>query len=286
MKQKKKNENTRKKMSKISIWIIGIASILLIAIVGVAVFLGSSVGNKDDQMKNMKIETAYGTMEFPERLKENLKHQEVVEGNSTAEVFSMVNGEAEIEICRIIFGNEEKGELIGYYEGIPVTLLVHSYENVKFPDEETEQIYFSMMDSINILIDSMKNSEKFQSGGVPNFVNNTAQMKYWKINIPNAMEWEETTEGGIYKVTFYGTFSGVRINLYTICLGDAKAKDVIGTYKADGEQKPLSVEITGMNQIEKVLESDRSMVYALMDTINDVIKQITSSKNYSEFTEE
>ena len=289
MKQNKKNEKISKeaskkagiKLSKKSIWIISIASVLLIAIVGVVVFLGRSSGKAEEQITTIKIETAYGTMEFPERFKENLKHQEVVEGSSTSEIFSMVNGETEIEICRIIFGNENKGDLIGYYDETPVTLLVYSYGGVKFPDEETRQIYFSMMDNINVLIDSMRKNGRFQTGGVPNFVNNAAQMKYWKINIPNAMEWEETTDGGIYKVTFYGTFNGVRISLYTISLDDKNATEIVGNYKVDGVSKPLSVEITGMSQVANIPEEDRTVAYAMMDTINDVLNEIRQNENFS-----
>ena len=257
-------------------------SVLLAVILGATVFCGCTAGNSGNKIPTFKIKTTYGTMEFPEQFKDNLKHQEVVEGNSTAEVFSMVIGESEIEVCRIIFGNAEAGDLIGYYDAIPVTLLVHPYAGVNSLDEEIKQIYFGMMDSVNVLVDSMRSNSHFRAGDVPNFKNDTVQMKYWKITIPETLEWEETTQGNTYKVTFYGTIGGVRISLYTICLGDAEEKDIVGIYKADGEQKSLSVKITGMDQIGKIPEADRSLAYAMMDTVNDVLTEIRQSKNFME----
>ena len=261
----------------------GALAVFLAVLLGVTALCGCGAERGGEKIRTFKIDTAYGKMEFPKTFKENLKHEEVTEGSITSEVFSMVSGEMEREFCRLVFGDTARGELIGYYDQTPVTLVIYNYADAQFPDAETEELYFSMMDNVNLLIDSLKNGGKFQTGKAPGIGNNAAvQMKYWQIKVPDAIEWEERTEGDTYKVTFYGTAGQARIKLYTICLGDPDAQEILGMYKADGEEKPLSVEYAPMDQVAGLSEDDLAVAYAMFDTINDMMSQIRQSKNFSD----
>ena len=242
MKDTHEKKKSRKGFAK------GTLAVLLAAVLGVTALSGCAADGGKAKIRTFKIDTAYGTMEFPQKFRENLKHEEMTEGNVTSEIFSMVSGEMEREFCRVIFGDMAQGELIGYYGQIPVTLAINSYAGVEFPDVETEELYFSMLDNVNLLIDSLKNSDNYQAGAAPGFESNTvAQMKYWQIKVPDAIEWEEVMEGDAYRVTFYGMVGQTRIELYTICLDDPEAESVLGKYTADGREKLLSVEFAPMD---------------------------------------
>ena len=265
----------------------GMLGILLAAVLCVTAFSGCGSARGEEKIRTFSIDTAYGKLEFPEQFRENLKHEEVTEGNVTAEVFTMVNGETEREFCRMVFGDAAQGELIGYYDQTPVTLVINGRGGVAFPDLETEELYFSMMDCINMLIDSLAGSGGFQAGGVPNFESNTAvQMKYWKIELPDAITWEETTQGDAYKVTFFGMAGEARVELYTIWLDDPDAQEILGKYTAEGAEKLLSVEYAPMDQLEGFSDDDLAAAYAMFDTINDVMNQIRQSRNFSDQLEE
>ena len=260
----------------------GVLAVLLAAVLGVTVLSGCA-DRGEEKIRTFKIDTAYGKMEFPEQFKENLKHEEVTEGNVTAEVFSMVSGDTEREFCRLVFGDAAQGELIGYYDQTPVALVISSYAGEEFLDVETEDLYFSMMDNVNMLIESLASGGRFQTGAVPGLGTNVAvQMKYWQIDLPDAIEWEEQTESDTYKATFYAMAGEVRIELYTICLDDPDAQEILGKYTADGEEKLLSVSVPPMDQMENVSGDDLSAAYALFDTINDVMSQIRQSENFSD----
>ena len=268
---------------KRNLWVKVTLVTLLVAVLGVTAYYAIGAERGEEKIRTFKIDTAYGKMEFPQKFKENLKHVEVTEGNVTSEVFSMVSGQAEREFCRLVFGDTAQGELIGYYDQTPVTLVIYNYAGKEFPEVEMEELYFSMMDNVNLLIDTLKNSGNFQLGAAPGMgTNAAAQMKYWQIEVPEALEWEETTEGDTYKVTFYGMVGQARIKLYAICLGDPNAQDVLGMYTANGEKKLLSVEYAPMDQMENLSEDDLVVAYAMFDTINEIMPQIRQDKNFSD----
>lgn len=278
-----KTKHTHEMKRSRKFWIKGTLTVLLAAIVGMAAFSGCTAKGGEEKIRTFKIDTAYGKMEFPEKFKENLKHEEIIEGDVTSEVFSMVSGEMEREFCRLVFGDAAQSELIGYYDQTPVALVIYNYAGAEFPDAETEELYFSMMDNVNMLIDSLKNGGNFQAGAAPGLGDNAAaKMKYWQIDIPDAIEWEEVTEGDTYKLTFYGTVGQTRIELYAICLGDSDTQEILGVFTADGEKKSLWVEYASMDQLEGFSEDDLAAAYAMFDTINDIMPQITQNKNFSD----
>lgn len=56
--------------------------------------------------------------------------------------------------------------------------------------------------------------------------------------------------------------------------------------KIDGKDYFVTVNIEGLALAVTLPEIEQNIVYSMIDTVNDVINKITSSKNYSEFSEE
>lgn len=237
----------------------------------------------------MKIQTQYLSLEFPMEYKNSLRHEEHVGTELTEEVFYMVQGDKSTELFRLCFGNETAGNLVGYLHTdtgiVPVTIqLKGSPDNM---DEDTENLYFGMMQGVNTVLECVYNDARFSeySDFHPG-EEKTAKMKYWTVKLPEGITWEEITEDNVYRADFYGEVSSKRIKLYSISIGDQKLDNTMGIMKIDGKDYFVSVNIEGIAQTVTLPETEQNIVYSMIDTVNDVIKEITSSKNYSEFTEE
>ena len=235
--------------------------------------------------KVIKIQTKYLVLEFPSQYAEILKHEEFAGAEQVEEIFYMVHGDVTAELFRICFGDQTVGTPVGYLHtesgAVPVTVQVaDSPQNI---DEETENLYFGMMEGMNEVLDCIYRDKRFSE-----YVDfqpekeKQAVMKYWSVDLPEGVTWEETTEGYFYQVAFYGEVSGTRIRLYSITIDDEPVGNPLGTMEIDGEQKTVSVRIDGLTQMEAMTEAEQDMIYSMMDTINDVVPQITSSEHFTE----
>ena len=285
------NAQKQIKNSKKKIMIPLLIVCVILAVVGVCaiIMFGDSHTAEKGQTQTMDIQTSYMTMQFPKIYAKNLSHQEVIEGNVTSEIFSLAYNGTELELFRICFGDQSAGKLEGYLHTdagiIPITLAIADYEKLEFPEDEgkTRSLYFSMLESMNTVLHSIQSDARFsehKSVSTGNKVD--VQLTYFTVSLPESVKCEETTEGGIYRAKFYTTIAADRFILYTICLGDTDAESVLGTYIVNGEAKPVSIEVGNLDSLEHVSEEERPGVYLLMETINDIVDVITSSKNFTD----
>jgi hypothetical protein len=264
------------------------AVLLGICLVLGSVGCGSNVENGPQNAgadKTIKLQTAYLELEFPARYENSLKHEEHTNHERIEEVFCMDHAGMSAELFRICFGDQTTGTPVGYLHTesgvVPITVQVGSTpQNM---DEETENLYFGMMEGMNEVLDCIYRDKRFSE-----YVDfqpekeKQAVMKYWSVDLPAGVTWEETTEGYFYQVAFYGEVSGTRIRLYSITIDDEPVGNPLGTMEIDGEQKTVSVKIDGLTQMEAMTEAEQDMIYSMMDTINDVVPQITSSEHFTE----
>ena len=245
------------------------------------IFLCSCAAIKDEEIN---ISTTNGTLKFPKQFSQNLKHQEVCEDDQTTEIFSMLTTECEVELYRVTFGKCDSGELMGYLNDIPVMLSIYIYDDVLFPDEETKQLYFSMMESINTVLDSIYATPGFYMDPTQSVAQKSEmEMTYWTVSLPDTMEWEELDKDGTYQAIFYGNVAGERIKLYSIYIGKSDAPTVLGTMTIDGVKKSVAVENYDINSADDWTEADCLQAGYMMDTINDVIQAIMSNSEFSQY---
>lgn len=283
--EQKQIQNSKKKKLTPLLIICGI-----LAVVGVCaiIMFDDSHTAEIGQTQTMDIQTSYMTMQFPKMYAKNLSHREVTEGNVTSEIFSLAYNETELELFRVCFGEKSTGKLEGYLhtdEGvIPITLAIADYEKLEFPeeDETVQSLYFSMLESVSTVSHSIQSDARFSEYKSVSIGNKAdIRLTYFTVSLPESVKCEESTEGGIYQAEFYTTIAAERFILYTVYLGDIDAEAELGTYTVDGVAKPVSVEVGNLDSLEHMSEEDRSGAYLMMETINDVIDVITSSKNFA-----
>jgi hypothetical protein len=233
------------------------------------------------------IETRYLPLQLSMEHKDLIQHREVIEDDVAVEIFYMLTGEAEKELFRVYFGNEEIGDIIGTLETetgeIPVTASGCVYSPEDFADEEQLQLYYSMMGELNTVIQSIQNDSRFKAmDEIETPVVNTTetQLKHWKVSLPENMEVEETENGNVYQVDFYGLIAGEKLKLYTIYLGETQTDTVLGGYMINGEVQSLCVESFELVMEDYWSEQECTSAYTMLDSINNVIQTIVSSENF------
>ena len=269
--------------------------ILLVVLLIMGMIAMTACGKKESNSEGANtetpmaaLETKYLTMTYPEDYKDLVKHREVVQDAITMEIFSMVQEETDMELFRIYFNDAAMGTLSGYLvigsDEIPVTFDVAIYEDEDFSSEKHKEEYYRVMDVFTHVMDSVYNHPQFQEEKyIKPVCEQDNTMKYWKVTLPENVQWQEQTDTDVYSVEFYGEIQGETVSLYSISLGEVEADYSIGTFKVDnGEAKPVWVKIYDLGDHPDWQEEDYTIAYRMLESVNSVIEQIMSSKNFSE----
>lgn len=243
------------------------------------------------KINTISIETVYGTLAFSKELQANLRHQEVTEDRIAMEVFYMVSDEAEKELFRIYFGDAQQGTFVGYLitEGVevPVSYSICEYTDDSFRDEEERELYNIMMDSFSVVISSLYANENFSESGIVDPVENQkVKLRYWTVQLPENVLFEETDDGDNYRIDFYGMVEGERVDLYMIGLGDIEAETNLGLYKVKGVEKSVVIQTYDMDAYAIWSKESQDTINQMMSSLNTVVQVIVSDKNYSEMENE
>ena len=232
------------------------------------------------------IQTQYMQLCVPEAKMEGVTHREVVQDTIAMEIFTLVSGETELELFRLYFGDGTMGTIVGYVtveeEEIPVSYTISEYGD-DFPDEESKALYYQAMDLFSVVIDALYESENFsQTKHTEPVKDGVAAMKYWSVDLPENIIWEELVQEKLYCLNFYGTLHGERTALYSVGIGEMEADYTVGTFLVDGEERIVNVRIFDLPVTDQWNEEEISAGYRMLETVNDVIDAIMSSENFSE----
>lgn len=234
----------------------------------------------------VEYKTAYGVLQFPEEMAPHLRHMEVTEGHIAMEVFYLILEDRERELFRIYYSSAAMGTELGYLtvgdREVPVTYSVCEYEKDDFSGQANWELYCTMMDGFTTILNSFYNNPQFSATRTVQAVEDTVvTLTYWKLPLPDNMEYEEITGEDTYRVNFYGIVSGDRMLLYAIQLGEPALQSGLGSYSVDGMDMVLSLETNEM-VLEKVLEEEEQQIlYEMMDSINPILDIIMSDKNFA-----
>lgn len=241
-----------------------------------------------EEASYMLIETPHINLRLPKENVENIVHEHETRGMVNTEVFYMVSGEEQVPLYRFDFGDAEAGDWLGVLKtedgDVPVTytVFVVADEELAALGENMDQIYVSLMNGFNIILDGIMSDSRF-TPEKPIVVGEEqlSALTYWSVELPANMSWTESTENGSYEAVFYGEVHGGRVALYTVRIGGEAAQTVLGQYKLDGVNQTVSVESFELSENPNWSEDDYSAAYRMMDTINDVIQVITASEAFS-----
>lgn len=295
MDEKKAAQNNKSGGEKHRFRVFALAAVVLVIIAGVA--LTAVLGNKDaNRDRTVGIKTTYLTVQFPKKYERYLKYQELVQGNDATVVFTMVHEEVEAELFRLSFTEAAPEEYAGYFSTDNAELYVaikasgfdhgifgtdHTEEDLE-AQEEIRALYYAMLDGMSTVMDSVRQDTRFSEiRGVSESDKQEWTLSYWKVSLPSAMTCAESEQDGVYQATFTCNIGGKAVSLYTVCLGDSDGESAIGYYTANGEKRMVSVKPHDI-QTDTLSQEELEIVYAMMDTVNDVLQAIRQDKNFSE----
>lgn len=290
MKENKNVQADGKRLRKKRGWMI-VGAVALLAIAVVVVWLTG--GQTEPENPTVKIQTPYIDLLIPLELEGVITSDESTYGDVYTRGFYMNYGGEEHPLWRVDFGDAKSADWIGRLvsdEGdIPVAMMGFAITNEELAalGEEGSQLYGECMQAYSVMLEGIMADPRFtQERALAVGEDAKVQMKYWSVTLPDKITVQETNKNGIYEATFTGEVVGEAVQLYRIRIGGEQIGILMGYFEIDGVKQPIFVESVTLVQRENWTVDDYETAYRLMDTINDVITQITSSKNYSEFSEE
>lgn len=288
---KDKQNNKKGKIGRKTVFVLAGAVVALAAIVVVVVCLAG--GQTEKGKPTLKINTPYIDLVLPLELESLVTSDESTYGGIYTRAFYMnYNGE-EQPLWRVDFGDPKAGDWIGILktEGgdIPVAMtgFVIGNEELAALGEEGSRLYGECMQGYSVMLDGIMADPRFTTER-PLAVGEDTEIKmaYWTVTLPEKMKVQENSKNGNYEAVFSGEVVGEMVMLYRVWIGGEQTSSQLGYFEIDGVKKPISIESFALAERESWGEDDYATAYRMMDTINDVIEQITSSKNYCEFSEE
>lgn len=234
------------------------------------------------------IQSQYTTLQYPAELSEFLLHEVDSFNGQYTDAFYMKHADRDIPLFRFDFGTEIAGDWVGLLKteagDIFVTSVIFTLdEQVEKNLSETEmETYTACMNAYAYVLKGIVEDPNFLLEKPVEIGENVeVRTAYWTLMLPSRMSVQETITEDNYMAVFYGDVTGEHTALYQVCIGDETAETGLGYYEINGELKPVSVGSFELFEMEGWTDDDYATAYRMMDTINDVINAIMSSKQFS-----
>lgn len=288
---KDKQNNKKGKIGRKTVFIlVGV----IVAVAAITVAIVCLAGNQPEQKEpTFKIHTPYIDLVLPLELEGVITSDESTYGSVYTRGFYMNYGGEEQPLWRVDFGDPNSGDWIGRLRtdagDIPVAMTGFAISNEELAalGEEGSRLYGECMQAYSVMLDGISADPRFTAERPLAIGEDTeVKMTYWSVTLPGKMKVLESSKNGTYEAVFSGEIVGEMVMLYRIRIGGEQIGSKLGYFEIDGVKKLISIESFTLAERESWGEDDYATAYRMMDTINDVIEQITSSKNYCEFSEE
>lgn len=284
MEEKQSEKISKRKSVRITLLICAVV-VLAIAITLVAGYAGRK---NEPEIPACKINTPYIDLVLPVELEKVISSDESAYGSIYTRGFYMSYGEKELPLWRVDFGDANAGDWVGLLKtdkgDIPVTMTGFAIdaEELAALGEEGSQLYSVCMQAYIVMQDGIMSDSRF-SPDRPLAVgeDTSVELTYWTVTLPNTMTVSENTADGNYEAVFSAEVVGEMVPLYRVCIGELQAESFLGYFEIGGVKQPVSVEAFELAERANWSEDDYAAAYRMMDTINDVINTIMSSKQFS-----
>ena len=267
---------------------------VLIVLMVVMVFVGTTAcghqpeGKYQPNNESYKvIESKYVDWTIPSKCMEFLKYENEVNNTVVSDMFYMLLDGQEVPVFRFDFGDKNLGDWLGQLtvgeEKIAVVYTVFMVSDEELAGTEgAHEIYYMIMDVFTNMMNDIEENVNFSTEHPLAVGDDTNMaMTYWTVVLPDTMRVSETTENGNYEAMFAAEVAGERVQLYRVCVGKKQAESFLGYFEIDGVKQPVSVEAFELAERANWSEDDYAAAYRMMDTINNVIEVIMSSKQFS-----
>lgn len=263
-----------------------LAAVAAIVIICCNLGNGSTKPGQDDGSIET-IQSKYIDWSVPAECMEFLRYENETTSNTVADMFFLKLGNVEMPIFRFDFGNENAGDWLGMLtvgeERIPVvyTVFMVTDEELAVIDGAEEK-YYRLMDVFNEMVQDLTESNGFATERLLDIGDDTeVKMTYWSVTLPEKITVQEKNEGGKYEAIFSGEVVGEMVLLYHVLIGEGQPGVFQGYFKVDGKKMPVYVESYELGERGTWTENDYAVAYGMMDTVNDVLEQIRTSKYFS-----
>lgn len=257
----------------------------LIVSVCLIMLLLTACSGEGKTVRCFKIETSYGPIRYPEVYKENLQFDEVVNGEVTVFDFSMIAEGREASLFQLIFGNINTGNMIGYIDKTPVTMImsdIYEQAEMDFENEELIELYRNMQGALDYVLASIYTAENYHEDITVVADRSELSMAYWKIKLPETIRFEEEWKEDTYCATFYGEIGGKTIKLYSVCLGMVEDASSLGSFQVDGVPKTISVVHYDMEMDPSWSAEEKTMAEYMYSSVSEVLEVIFNSEKYTD----
>lgn len=286
-----KQQDKQWKIGKKTVLVLAGAIIAVAAITVVAIAL--SGGQTESEKLTLKIQTPYIDLQLPLELEEIITNDESTYGEIYTCGFYMNYGGEEVPLWRVDFGDAKSADWIGRLVtdagDVPVAMTGFAITDAELAalGEEGSLLYGECMQAYSVMLEGIMADSRFTTERALAIGEDTnVKLQHWTVTLPNKITVQESSNSGIYEAVFTGEIVGEAVQLYRIRIGGEQIGSQLGYFTIDGVKKPLYIESFALEERDSWTLDDYETAYRMMDTINDVIKAITSSKNYSEFSEE
>lgn len=232
-----------------------------------------------------EVPLTYLNVRMPEEMANLLRLEEITEGDTHMTVVFLDTEESNWELYRICFGKEYADSAIGTWdidgEKIPVAVVTEVHDMTENDDDQKLETYSYAMESLQYVMSAIRDDARFQREEEVTIQKSDAKAGYWNFEMVEDMECEEEVSEDTCKLSFYGTVNGERYLLYTICIGEETLTNVLGTYQVEGTARQVSIESCEPPSAEGWSEAEETKLYAMMDSINDVIHTIMESEGFA-----
>lgn len=230
-------------------------------------------------------ETAYGQLQFPSQLMQQMQHRETIRGTAAEQTFSMTAGGKPLDVFTVFFGSEDGQEKLGLLEvdgqSLPVTYTACIFTEEDFEADEDWNRYTAVMDGFSTMLNAICADDRFRASAEEDLVSQTVELDYWQVELPAGVKCEQFRDAGSYKAVFRGELDGEVLDLFAICLGEGEGETVLGVYEADGQSLPVSIENYPLEENAAWTEEQLAKVFTMKASINNVIEIITADPAFT-----
>jgi len=157
-----KNEGKQKRNTQKLRMIIVVLSIVLIALIIVAVCLGSKGDSGEGQAQLNVVKTPYCSLKYPNQWGEQMAVEEFKTNDATSYVFYALIEGKRYDLFAVHFGNPAPGTLFGYLSDIPVYVDCYSIpDRSELSDSELSRV-LSMMEGVNVVTQSVESAPGYE----------------------------------------------------------------------------------------------------------------------------
>lgn len=123
--------------------------------------MAESTFNNNDENMYIAIDTAYTQLLYPQKWEKYLETSIYNQDGYVVNFYCNLPGHERVELFSFSFG-DASDILIGYFNGLEIGVKINDESVLENLSEEEKEIFYTMKEDMNLIIDQLTKNEKFQ----------------------------------------------------------------------------------------------------------------------------